>query len=50
MNATGNLKESGHLRPDELFRVIACEMNVDILSINNSTIMPPAAAQFIFSL
>jgi len=50
MKVTGNLEESGHLRPDKLFRVIACEMNVDILSVIKSTIMPPAAAQCIFSL
>jgi hypothetical protein len=51
MKVTGNLEESRHLRPDELFRVIAYEMNVDILSIKKSTIMPPtAAAQCIISV
>jgi len=50
MKVTGNLEESWHLRPDELFRGTAYEMNVDSLSINESTIMPPAAAQCIFSL
>jgi hypothetical protein len=50
MKVTGNWGESWHLRPDDLFRVIAYEINVDNLSINKSTIMPPAATQCIFSL
>jgi hypothetical protein len=50
MKVTGNLEESRHLRPDELFRVIAYEMNVDIFSCKKTTIMPPAAAQCIFSV
>jgi hypothetical protein len=44
IKVTGNYEESRHLRLDELFGVIAYEMNVDILSIKKSTIIPPAAA------